>query len=70
MINRQYERCFRIKCNNKYSTFEELLEKNNSATMSKQNLRSRATEIFEVINGISPLKVTELFNRNEGIIII
>ena len=38
--------------------------------MNKQNLRSRATEIFEVINGISPLKVTELFNRNEGIIII
>ena len=70
MINRQYERCFRIKCNNKYSTFEELLEKNNSATMNKQNLRSSATEIFEVINGISPLKVTELFNRNEWIIII
>lgn len=45
MINRQYERCFRIKCGNKYSTFEELLEKYNFDTILKRNLRFLAIEI-------------------------
>lgn len=65
MINRQYERCFRIKCNNKYSTFEELLENDNSVTIHKGNLCFLATEMLKVMNDISS-SVNELFDCNEG----
>ena len=38
LINRLHTRCLRIICNDKYSTFEESLEKDNSVTTHKQSL--------------------------------
>ena len=45
MINRPHEQFFRIICNDKYSTFEELLEKRNFVNILKRNLRFLAIEI-------------------------
>lgn len=63
--NRGHERCLRIIYNGKYSTFRQLLVKDNSVTIHKRDLRSLATEMFEVTNDISPLLLNELFHGNE-----
>ena len=44
-INRIHEIALRITFNNKSSTFQELLHKDNSFTMHHKNIRAPATEI-------------------------
>ena len=65
MIDRLQTQCLRIICNDKYSTFEELLENDNSVTIHKGNLCFLATEMLKVMNDISS-SVNELFDCNEG----
>ena len=50
VINRLHEPRFKIIYNDKCSTFEEVLEKDNFDTIYKRNLRFRATEIFEAVS--------------------
>ena len=65
-MNRLQEGCLKIMHNDTYSTFGEFVEKDNSITMPKRNLRFLATKMFKVLKGISPPIVDEIFNRNEG----
>ena len=65
MIDRLQTQCLRIICNDKYSTFEQFLENDNSITIHKGNLCFFATEMLKVMNGIYS-SVNELFDRNEG----
>ena len=44
-INRLHERCLPIIYNDKTSTFEELLEKNDSVSISYRNLQALAIEM-------------------------
>ena len=62
-INRLHERCLRIICNDKQSSFIELLEKDNSAFIHQKNLQSLATEMFKVSIGLSPVSMNDIFKQ-------
>ena len=53
-INRLHERCLGVVYNHKLSTFEELLNKDNSVSIHHRILKSLATEIFNVHLGEAP----------------
>ena len=60
-INRLHERCLRIVYNDNQSTFEELLEKDNTVSVHQRNLQFLAIELYKVVNGISPDLMKEVF---------
>ena len=60
-INRLHERCLRIIYNDKVSTFEQLLEKDSSASMCTRNLRFLAIEMFAIVKGLAPTIINDLF---------
>ena len=62
-INQLHEKCLRIVYSDKTSSFEELLEKDRSATIHTRNLQVLATEMFKVYRNLSPNIVTEIFLR-------
>ena len=65
-INRLHEPCLRIMYSDKQSSFETLLEKDDSVSVHNQNLQILATEMYKIKNDLSPLIFTELFEqRNE-----
>ena len=53
-INRIHERALRITCDGKLSSYGELLTKDDSVTIHRRNIRAFATEIYKVIQEISP----------------
>ena len=53
-INHLYKRCLRIIYCDKNSTFEELLDKGGSVTISKWNLQILAIEMFKVAENSAP----------------
>ena len=60
-INRLHERCLRLICNDKKSSFEELLEIDSSASVHDRNFRAFATEIYKTYHGISPTIMNTIF---------
>ena len=58
-INRIHERALRIRYDDKLSSFEEVLIKNNSVKIHHRNVRALAIEIDKIIQGLfpSPLRV-------------
>ena len=50
----------------KKSSFEELLEKDDSVSIHHKNLRSLDIEIYKIKNGLSPILIQELFMPNNG----
>ena len=60
-INRLHERCLRIIYSDKISTFKELLEKDNSASIHYRNIQALAIEMYKVANGVSPEIMNEIF---------
>ena len=63
--NRLHERCLRITDNDKHSTFEELLAKNNSVSVHHKNIHAIAIEMYKVANDISPKIMNEVFKLRE-----
>ena len=63
-INRLHERCLRIIYNDKKSTFIELLEKDNSVSIHKQNLRIFTIEMFTFERGLVPALCKEMIPQN------
>ena len=49
-INRVHERCLRMIYNDKISSFEELLKKDNSVSIHHNNIHTLAIEMYEVAN--------------------
>ena len=47
------------------STFNELLEKDNSVSIHYRNIQALAIEMFKVANGISPLITNEISQLRE-----
>ena len=47
-INRLHERLLRLICNDKRSSFEDLLERDNSVSVHHKNLQALAIEMFKV----------------------
>ena len=60
-INRIHERALRITYNDKSSTFQELLDKDNSVSIHHRNIRVLATEIYKVLHEYSLAILNEVF---------
>ena len=60
-INRIHERALRITYNNKSSSFQDLLDKDNSVTIHHRNIRTLTIETFKVLHGLSPPLLNEVF---------
>ena len=64
-INRLHERCLRIEYSDNQSTFEELLEKDNTVSVHQRNLQFLATELYKVLNVLSPDLRKHVFPLND-----
>ena len=60
-INRIHERALRITYNDKSSSIQDLLKKDNSVSIHHRNIRTLATEMFKFLQGLSPLILNEVF---------
>lgn len=65
-INRLNERCLRIIYCDHLSSFNSLLQKNNTVTIHHRNIQYLAIEMYKVYNRLSPLIVSEIFLRNDN----
>ena len=61
-INCLHERSLRIVYNDYESSFQELLELDNSVSIHHRNIRVLAIELFKVKNGLSNRIMSELFD--------
>ena len=64
-INRLHERCLWVINNDKTSSFEQLLENDNSVSVHHRNIQTLATEMYKVTNGLSPEIMNEIFQIRE-----
>ena len=64
-INRLHERCLRLIYNDNLSSFEDLLENDNSVSKHHKNLQALAIEIFKVHTKTSPEIMQEVFQVKE-----
>ena len=60
-INCIHERALRITYKDKSSTFQELLEKDNSIEIHHINIKKPAIEIFKVLHGFSASILNDIF---------
>ena len=51
-INRLHERCLRVTYNDGLSSFEELLERDNSVSVHNRNIQRLAIKLYKLLNGI------------------
>ena len=63
-INRLNEKYLRIVYSGKTLFFEELLDKDRSATIHIRNLQVLATKFFKVYRNLSPTIVAEILSRS------
>ena len=61
-INKIHEKSLRLVYNDNISSFDELLVKDNCATIHDRNLQVLATEIFKATNDISPTIMKNIFD--------
>ena len=60
-INGIYERALRITYNNKSSSFQDVLNKDNSVTIHHRNIRRLVIEAFKVLHGLYPPLSNDVF---------
>ena len=58
-INRLHERGLRIVCNDKQSSFNELLEKDGSVSIHMRNIQIPTSEMYKLVNNLSPPIIIE-----------
>ena len=66
-INRIHERALRITNNEKSSSSQKLLEKNNSITIHPQKIKILATKIYKFLQGLSSPLTNETFVEKNSI---
>ena len=64
-INHFHERALKLAYNDYTSTFESLLERDNSLTIHKRNLQLLATEMYKLRHGLAPKIMEDLFPPRE-----
>ena len=64
-INRIHERALRITYNNKSSSFQDLLDKDNSVTVLHRIIRTLAIETLKVPHGLSTPLLNEIFQERK-----
>ena len=62
-INSIHERALRITYNDSKSTFEELLNKDNSVSIHHRNLQVLAIKKFKIKNNMAPEFLNEIFQK-------
>ena len=62
MINRRY---LRIIYNDKQSSFEQLLRRDNSVSIHHRNIQALAIEIYKIVDGTAPNIIKKLFKLRE-----
>ena len=60
-INKLHERALRIVYNDYFWSFEELLSQDKSVTVHQRNLQKLATEMYKILNGLSPDIMQDIF---------
>lgn len=65
-INRIHERSLRIVYDDQISTFDELLDKDNSVSIHHRNIQNLAIELYKVKNDLAPEIIKELFALREN----
>ena len=60
-INRINERALRITYEDKFSTLQEPLEKDNSVLITYRNIQKLDKEMYKVLNGLSPPILNDIF---------
>ena len=65
-INKLHERCLQIVYSDNKSSFDELLETDNSVSVHHRNIQLLATELYKIVNGLSPDIMKEVFPINEN----
>ena len=60
-INKIHERALRIVYNDHFLSIEELVSKDKSATVHQRNLETLATEMYKILNGLSPDIMQDIF---------
>ena len=68
-INWLHERALRMTYNDQISSFQELLDKDNSFTIHHFNIQSLATELFKVINNVAATIIGDLFTTYHSYIL-
>ena len=63
-VNKLHERALRMAYQDYASSFTELVEKDNSTTIHNRNIQLLATELFNVMNWLSPPFMNEVFVEN------
>ena len=66
-INKLHERFLRIAYSAMTSSFEEFLETDNFVSVHHRNTQVLVTELYEIVNGLSPEIMKEVFSFNENI---
>ena len=66
-INRIHERALRIVYSDYISTFNTLLEKDQSFKVHERNIQILAIEVFKVINGLSPKIMNSVFTLKKDL---
>ena len=64
-IKRPHEHCLRVIYNDKTSSFEQLLESDNSVSIHHRNIQALALEMYKVTNGLSLEIMNEIFQIRE-----
>ena len=61
LINKIHERALRIAYNDYVSSFEALLEREDSISIHQKNIQTLATEIFKTKNDLNPSFMKNIF---------
>ena len=65
-ISKLHERCLRIVYGDNTSSFEKLLETDNSLSVHHRNIQVLETELCKIVNGLSPEIMKEVFPFSEN----
>ena len=65
-INKLHERCLRIVYSDNTSSFEKLLETDNSVPVHHRNIQVFANELYKIVNGLLPEIKKEVLPFNEN----
>ena len=63
-ISRLHERCLWLIYKDRISSYEELIDKDNSVLIHQKNLRTLAIKMFKTYTGMAPQVMNEVFPKN------